>query len=343
TFQSLAYVLEVERGEQQPERHFGIYALYVMFYPQLVAGPIERPQNLLHQFHREHRFDADRAIHGLNRMAYGFFKKLVIADRLALYVNRVYGDVSGHTTIPIVLAMVFFSIQIYCDFSGYSDIAMGSAEVMGFDLMQNFERPFLSRSITEFWRRWHRSLSTWFNDYLFTPLSMALRDHGKLGIALALMTTFLVSGLWHGAGWTFVIYGGMHGVALVYEALTKKRRKAVAAALGARPYEWLSRVSMFVFVTCSYVFFRATSVAQAGAMFGAIAHPRLSFKLTQLCAGLGPFYMLVSALALGLLVLSYRLPPDLRIKRNLSFACAMTAAILLLGKTSSGAFIYFQF
>jgi alginate O-acetyltransferase complex protein AlgI len=170
TFQAMSYTLEVYRGNYPAERHFGIYALYVMFYPQLVAGPIERPQNVLPQFHKKHSFNYDRIASGLRLMAWGLFKKVVIADRMAFMVNEVYNQPHNYHGLPLLVATIFFSIQIYCDFSGYSDMALGTARVMGFELLKNFDRPYFSKSISEFWRRWHISLSTWFKDYLYISL-----------------------------------------------------------------------------------------------------------------------------------------------------------------------------
>ena len=166
TFQSLSYVIEVYRGNQKAEPHFGIYSLYVMFYPQLVAGPIERPQNLLHQLREKHHFEYQRVADGLKLMAWGLFKKVVIADRLAVVVNTVYADPTAHSGGALLLASVFFAFQIYCDFSGYSDMAIGAAQVMGIRLMENFRRPFASRTTATFWTRWHISLSLWFRDYV---------------------------------------------------------------------------------------------------------------------------------------------------------------------------------
>ncbi|MEI7983341.1 MAG: MBOAT family O-acyltransferase, partial [Bacteroidota bacterium] len=214
TFQSLSYVIEVYRGHQKPEYHFGIYSLYVMFYPQLVAGPIERPQNLLHQFHENHSFDYSNVTNGLKRMAWGMFKKIVIADRLALVVNFVYNDPANQTSLSIILATVFFAFQIYCDFSGYSDIAIGAAQVMGYKLMNNFDRPYFSETIADFWKRWHISLSSWLRDYLFLPLAYFFSgkmkkesylriDSNQLIYAFATLITFTICGLWHGAAWTF--------------------------------------------------------------------------------------------------------------------------------------------
>ena len=170
TFQAMSYTIEIYRGNQEPERHFGIYALYVMFYPQLVAGPIERPQNILHQFHEVKHFDYGNMRSGLLQIAWGLFKKVVIADRLALFVNQVYGDPTGYTGLPLIMATVFFAFQIYCDFSGYSDIALGTARCMGFNLMTNFNKPYTATGIGEFWQKWHISLSTWFRDYVYIPL-----------------------------------------------------------------------------------------------------------------------------------------------------------------------------
>ncbi len=205
TFQAMSYTIEIYRGNLKAERHFGIYALYVMFYPQLVAGPIERPQNLIHQFYEKHIFDYQRITDGLKLMAWGLFKKVVIADRLAILVNQVYDNPTNYKGLPLIFATIFFSFQIFCDFSGYSDMAIGAAKVMGFKLMTNFNRPYSSKSISEFWKRWHISLSTWFRDYLYISFG-----GNRVSIPrwyFNLFFVFLVSGLWHGAKWTFVIWG----------------------------------------------------------------------------------------------------------------------------------------
>ncbi len=255
TFQSLSYTIEVYRGKQAAERHLGIFALYVMFYPQLVAGPIERPQNLLHQFREEHRFDYTRVTSGLKLIAWGLFKKVVVADRLALIVDRVYDKPHGFTGLPLILATVAFAWQIYCDFSGYSDIARGCARVTGFRLMENFKLPYFSRSISEFWTRWHVSLSTWFKDYMYIPLG-GNRVSRPLWIR-NLFLTFLISGLWHGANWTFVVWGALHGAFLTVALLTGSARKELSAGVLA------DRLVVFVAVTFAWIFFRANSMADA--------------------------------------------------------------------------------
>lgn len=267
TFQSLSYVIEVYRGNQRTEKNFGIYALYVMFFPQLAAGPIERPQNLLHQFREVHHFDMERVGEGLLQMLWGLFKKVVLADRLALYVTMAYTHPEKHNWPTIFLAVIFFAFQIYCDFSGYSDIAIGAAKVLGFRLMTNFDKPFIARSVTEFWRRWHISLYTWFNDYLFTPLVVQWRSLGRRGIILALLITFMVSGLWHGANWTYVIWGGLHGLALIYEFVTRRQRRLWAENVPQKLYNTISILCMFAFSCLSWIFFRADSVSQAFIVF----------------------------------------------------------------------------
>lgn len=206
TFQTLSYVIDVYKGDVKAEKHFGYYATFISFFPQLVAGPIERTRNLLPQIKDVHEFDYNQATYGLKLMAWGFFKKLVIADVLSKYVQMVYSSPYDYVGFALVLASLFFTIQIYCDFSGYSDIAIGTAKLLGINLMTNFKNPYLSASVKEFWSRWHISLSTWFRDYVYIPLGG--NRVGKLRHNVNLLVTFLISGLWHGANWTFVVWGG---------------------------------------------------------------------------------------------------------------------------------------
>jgi D-alanyl-lipoteichoic acid acyltransferase DltB (MBOAT superfamily) len=265
TFQAMSYTIEVYRGNQKPERHFGIYALYVMFYPQLVAGPIERPQNVIHQFHEKFDFDYTRVVSGLRKMAWGMFKKIVIADRLAVYVNQVYGKPEDYSGFPLIMATVLFAFQIYCDFSGYSDIALGSARVMGFDLMKNFNRPYFSKSISEFWRRWHISLSTWFRDYLYIP--MGGNKVGKGRWYFNLFFTFLISGFWHGASWNYVIWGSLHGFYLIMALLFVPYINPALAKIGLSEKSsvgaWFHCIWTFALACFAWVFFRATSFHDA--------------------------------------------------------------------------------
>jgi alginate O-acetyltransferase complex protein AlgI len=258
TFQAMSYTIEIYRGHQDAERHFGIFALYVLFYPQLVAGPIERPQNLLHQFRERHFFNQAQVSDGLKLMLWGFFKKVVVADRLAFYVDQVYNDSAGHHGISVMIATIFFAFQIYCDFSGYSDIAIGAAQVMGFRLMDNFNRPYFSRSPSEFWKRWHISLSSWFRDYLYISLG------GKRVTIprwyLNLFITFLVSGLWHGANWTFVIWGALNGVYVIIEHILKPVYQKLPRFINNR----FSGIAItFILIDFSWIFFRASNLQNA--------------------------------------------------------------------------------
>jgi alginate O-acetyltransferase complex protein AlgI len=265
TFQSMAYTIEVYRGNQKAERQFGIVALYVLFYPQLVAGPIERPQNMLHQFHEVKTFDYDRVASGLRLMLWGFFKKMVIADRLAHLANPVFNHPSEYAGPMLILATLAFGYQIYCDFSGYTDIAIGSARVMGFSFMKNFDSPYCAQSIAEFWHRWHISLSTWFRDYVYIPLGGSRVSGARR--AMNLMITFVISGLWHGANWTFVIWGGLHGMYLVVALWTRKFREGIARAIRldrlGRLQGALKTLSIFLLVCFAWIFFRANTLSDA--------------------------------------------------------------------------------
>ncbi|MBV6401470.1 MAG: hypothetical protein CNIPEHKO_01771 [Anaerolineales bacterium] len=265
TFQSLSYTIEVYRGHQKAERHYGYLALYVLFYPQLVAGPIERPQNILHQLHEEHRFEYQRVADGLKWMAWGMFKKVVIADRMALFVNPIYDSPTGHAGPALVFATLAFAIQIYCDFSGYSDIALGSAQVMGIRLMKNFQHPYFAKSISEFWRRWHISLSTWFRDYVYIPLGG--NRSGARRTAINLFITFLLSGLWHGANWTFVIWGALHGVYIILNHWIEPRWTRFGDSGFAKRFSslrnGLSLLSTFGLVCFAWIFFRASTLPDA--------------------------------------------------------------------------------
>ncbi len=263
TFQAMSYTIEVYRGHQKAERKFITYALYVMYYPQLVAGPIERPQNMLPQFYEEHNFDYDRTISGLKQMLWGFFKKMVVADRLAMFADVVFNDPNNYHGMTVIWAILFFTFQIYCDFSGYSDIALGASRIMGINLMMNFNLPYIATSIKEFWTRWHISLSTWFRDYFY--ISLGGNRVSKPRWYFNLMAVFLVSGLWHGANWTFVIWGGLHGVYQVFGHLTanvqqkiKDRLKPVSLLVTGA--EWAFTM---VLVMLAWVFFRANNVTDA--------------------------------------------------------------------------------
>lgn len=266
-FTSLSYVIEVYRGKYKPEKNFFAYALYVAFFPKLVSGPIERPYNLLPQFHEKHYFDYDRVTAGLKRMLWGFFKKIVIADNLALYVNQIYGQPHDYSGLVLITATIFFAIQLYYDFSGYTDIALGSAQVFGFKLMENFNLPYFSGSIAEFWRRWHISLSSWLSDYVYYPLVFSAQIISPLRLYFALMVTFVLIGLWHGANWTFVMFGAIQGFYLIFGQITKNLRQRFAQITGFSQWPRLRRAFQiaitFGLVCLGFIFFRADTINDA--------------------------------------------------------------------------------
>jgi len=252
TFQSMSYVIDVYRGGTKEEHHFGKYAAFVSFFPQLVAGPIERTDNLLPQISGPRKFDCDKAIYGFKLMAIGFFKKLVLADTTAKLVDNIYNSLYLYKGFALVGATFLFGIQIYCDFSGYSDIARGVAKLFGIDLIKNFESPYFSKSIKEFWGRWHISLSTWFRDYVYIPLGG--NRVSKTRHYCNLVITFLVSGLWHGANWTFVLWGGCHGMLQVLENAFSKKKNTKSRN---RVIDILRMVSVYIVVSSVWLFFRA--------------------------------------------------------------------------------------
>ncbi|MBE6097709.1 MAG: MBOAT family protein [Schwartzia succinivorans] len=266
TFQTLSYVIDVYKGKVKAEHHFGQYATFISFFPQLVAGPIERTQNLLPQIKSVKTFGYNEAVYGLRLMAWGFFKKLVVADNAALIVDNVYGSLDKCTGLDLLLAVFLFTLQIYCDFSGYSDIAIGSARILGIKLMTNFKSPYWSGSLKEFWGRWHISLSTWFRDYLYIPLGGSRCS--TLQHNINIMITFLVSGLWHGANWTFVFWGGIHGAVQVIEnllGLNKVERHGRNRILSA--------ILIFTICNVAWVFFRSRTISDAFYILGNIIIP----------------------------------------------------------------------
>jgi len=365
TFQAMSYTIEVYRGHQRAERHFGIYALYVMFYPQLVAGPIERPQNLLHQFREYHAFEYRRVSDGLKRMLWGMFKKVVIADRLYNIVTPVYDHPHQYGGLAPLVATVFFAFQIYCDFSGYSDIAIGSAQVMGFKLMENFRRPYFSKSIAEFWTRWHISLSTWFKDYLY--ISLGGNRVAKWKWYRNLMIVFLVSGFWHGAAWTYIIWGFLHGMYLILALVTRHWRARVANMTGLARHPrlhdcWKVTVT-FTLVTLGWIFFRAESLHDAlyitrhlfsgiGQFFAAIAHGAPVAAASGLDKLLSPQDFVVAICVILSLEVVHLIQRHVTLEdfttrwsapmRWLSYEVAVLA-IVFLGEFGQQKFIYFQF
>lgn len=357
TFLTLGYIIDVYRDQQKPEHHLGRFALFVAFFPQLLAGPIERAGNMLPQFYKKFNFDEARVNSGLRLMLWGMFKKVVIADRLGLYVNAVYDHPANWSGWPVFLATFFFAFQIYCDFSGYSDIAIGVARVLGFKLMENFRQPYLARSPLDFWRRWHISLSSWFRDYLYIPLGGNRVSLPRW--TLNLMIVFLVSGLWHGAAWTFVIWGGLHGLFGVVEAITKNSRGRVIQRLKLdRQPGLLAGLSWFITFTLiclAWLFFRANSVGEAFLLLESLI-PLTNFdQLNAPWAAVVDHPAQETALSLGLILLLMTVHWFQEQQGSLAtfwqrpfwFRWAvylgLSLAIINLGITAEVPFIYFRF
>ena len=349
TFQAMSYTIEVYRGNQKAEHHFGLYALYVMFYPQLVAGPIERPQNLLHQFREKHHFDSNRVFDGLKLIIWGLFKKLVIADRLGIYVDGAYNNYHQQSGMALILATIFFSFQIYCDFSAYSDIAIGSARVMGFNLMTNFKRPIFARSTAEFWKRWHVSLSTWFKDYLYFPLGGS-----KVAVPrmyLNLMIVFLISGLWHGANWTFILWGGINGFYLVFALVTKKIRERCWNLTGINKIPFLSTaipiLVTFCLIAFSRIFFRSENIGQAVAIIKKMASFKGSLFNESATMIVYSFFAIAFLIAVELrrefFFNSFSLSYHKSFWVRNAYYAMLVLLILIIGVYDGGQFIYFQF
>lgn len=264
-FQAVGYVADVYRGEIKAEKKFINYALFISFFPQLVAGPIERSRNMLPQFNKVHYLEYERLRSGSIQMLWGYIQKMVIADRLAIFVDGVYENLPEQGTVSLLLAMVFFAVQLYCDFSSYSDIAIGSARIMGFDLMRNFNSPYTALSLGEFWDRWHISLSTWLRDNIYIPLGGNRKGNKRTYINLFLV--FLISGVWHGAAWTYVLWGALHGLWTVASRFSKNFRDNLCRNLHinrqGKMHIFFCWLLTFSFVCSALVIFRADSLTQA--------------------------------------------------------------------------------
>ena len=345
TFQTLGYVIDVYRGTTKAEHHFGIYAAFISFFPQLVAGPIERTNNLLPQIKARHEFSYGQGTYGLKLMAWGFFKKLAVADVLAVYADIVFNNVYSYRGFALVIAVFFFSIQIYCDFSGYSDIARGCAKLFGIELMENFRSPYFSASIREFWGRWHISLSTWFRDYVYIPLGG--NRCSKVRHWMNLMITFMVSGLWHGANWTFVVWGMVHGLAQVAEDMMRPSGKRGI----------LRVIGVYAFVCAAWVFFRAQDLHEAVHIF-AHAFDGITSTITYLRSGFGGIGInrrILTRYILPLLTLAvydyFSLTHDVishvsrkrTVIRWLAYVIFIVFAIDAVPLRKTSEFIYFQF
>jgi D-alanyl-lipoteichoic acid acyltransferase DltB (MBOAT superfamily) len=334
TFQTLSYTIDVYRGKIKPEKHLGIFAVYVSFFPQLVAGPIERAKNLLPQFFEKHNFDYKNAVSGARLMLWGFFKKMVIADNLAITVNMIYNNPAGYSGPWLIIATIFFAFQIYCDFSGYSDIAIGAARMMGFRLMQNFRLPYFAKSLNEFWKRWHISLSSWFRDYLYIPLGGSRVKVARWYVNILIV--FVISGLWHGANWTFVVWGALHGIVLIIEKVFGKKTK------DSYLNNFLKLSWTFLIVNIGWIFFRANNLSDAFYILTHIFTNTGDILLGGVLVFLSLIILFVIATFYLYIIKGWNKLNKPRIIRWLIYIIAILI-IILFGITEDVAFIYFQF
>ncbi len=342
TFQAMSYTIEVYRENQKAEKNFAVYALYVMFYPQLVAGPIERPQNVLPQLKEFRPYNWDNVKEGLARMLWGFYKKVVIADRLAMIVDRTYSHTNESSSLALFAGAFFYYFQIYCDFSGYSDIALGAATVMNIRLIENFNQPFFSKSISEFWRKWHISLYSWFYDYVFNPLFFSLKSWGNYAIVLCLLITFFLSGFWHGATWHHIIYGLLMAVALIYEYFTREQRKKLFSKMPKALNNLLSMILTFGFFIFAEIFFRSQTATAACTYIKKI----LELKGGSNYLGLDRMELLFSVLVIVIMLCREKLLPGHLINSNKRFYLYLFSMVLIcyfFGVFAENQFIYFQF
>ncbi|MFS2187007.1 MBOAT family protein [Mucilaginibacter sp. Mucisp84] len=358
TFHSISYVIDVYNGRIKPEHNLARFLLFVSFFPQLVAGPIARSENLLPQLQYLKNYDYNNFKKGFILIFWGLFKKMVIADRLAIAVNHVYNHVENATTVSLIIATLFFTYQIYCDFSGYSDIALGVSKLFGVDLIVNFKQPYFSKTITEFWRRWHISLSTWFRDYLYIPLGGNKVSKSKW--IFNTMLVFVVSGLWHGANYTFLIWGAIHGLMLIIERFVYGDRIRQITS-GISPANIIRWFITYVVVVIAWTFFRANNLGDAVTVFQKIfefknvghdiaslftiggAEGLIGLKFYDLCLSIVFILLLVGVNfslrkeGLSNVILNSSTPV------RWSFYIAITFVVLWFGKLGINEFIYFQF
>jgi alginate O-acetyltransferase complex protein AlgI len=343
TFHGLSYVIDIYFGRIRPTRDPLVYGVFVAYFPLLVAGPIERATHLLPKLARPRTFDYAMAVDGFRLMAWGFFKKLVIADTLSMEVNEIFEHYTDYRGGTLIIGVVYFAIQVYCDFSGYTDIARGVSRLLGIEVLENFRTPYLSRSIPEFWSRWHISLSSWLNDYVFTPLAIEFRDRGRHGILAAVLITFILSGLWHGPAWHFVIWGALHGLFYIPSIYRKKGLRSLSARKDAplSLRDTPAILQTFLLVCLGYVFFRATSTQHALDYLAHFTSAPFSFDTFHVRSSLN--LLILASFGIDFLQRRGYFTGRYGSGFLLAEALAISFATALFGNFGSVEFIYFQF
>ena len=350
TLQAIGYNVDIQRELEAPEKNFLVFVTYFLYFPKLIQGPVDRPRNLLPQLHHEQKFDYNRVVGGLKLIAWGLIKKLVIADRLSIFVSQVYDHTGNYSGIVLLLAGLFYMVQLYADFSGYMDMALGISSILGFEIMQNFNRPFAATSVTDFWKRWHISLSTWLYEYVYNPISLQWRNLGNWGMVFAIFVTFFLSGLWHGVGWTFMTWGLINGLAMGYELRTAKWRKKTFKKLSPTTAKYLSISITFIFTLLSFTFVRANTVSEG---WYVLTHLFDTSKVVSLFSlGLDPLNFTLACLGTALLLILQFYQPKISFSEALSAKPMLirwsvygliALVILNLGILGGKGFIYAQF
>jgi len=351
TFECIGYIIEVYRGSAKAERHFGFFASYILFFPKLLAGPIERYKSFIPALKKNYKFDAGLFSDGLIQIFWGLFKKLVIADRIAVVINNVYGNIDEFSGIPLMITMGLQVFHMYCDFSGYTDIALGIGKLFGLRLTNNFDRPLFAQNVSMFWRKWHISLTSWCNDYIFKRILLKRMRWKKWAAVYGVFMTFLIVGIWHGAGWNFVILGALQGVAINYEFFTKRQRLHIASRLNPYWVKFFSRMIVFFFFAFTLIFFNVSSTSDA---FYFITHIFRGIEWKMSGHGLGinhiDFYIVFWGI-LTVLTVDYLNEKGILIREALNYKPAIKWAlyyglilsVLILRYTETTDFIYFQF
>lgn len=346
-FQTIGYIIDIYRGSQKPEKNIFRFSLFMLFFPKLLVGPIERASGFLPQLTKKIYFDKENIIEGGRRIAWGLFKKLVVADRISIYQTVVISNPGQQGGLTILFATLLYTFQVYADFSGYTDIAIGTARLFGFNLMENFKRPLLAKNLSDFWRRWHISLSSWINDYIFNPIALNRRDWGNWGVSYALLISFIVIGIWHGATWNYVLFGFIQALALIFETLTKKARKKISKKIPSFIYNNVSILFTFLYVSFSLIIFRTATFGKAmGIIDGIFSSPGKLFydkPSTLLFMLLGCGIMMMYDIQKEYKIFRYSLfSNNYWIVQHLFYALLLIY-ILLAGVFDGGQFIYFAF
>lgn len=352
TFKLISYIIEVSKGKMEPTKDFVVFATYIAFFPTILSGPIDRPNNFIAQLRVKRIFHYDLAVDGCRQIIWGLFKKMVIADNLAVLVNSVWSDIANQSGGTLLITAILYSIQMYTDFSGYSDMAIGIGKILGFNITRNFNYPFFSRNVSEFWRNWHMSLTSWLTDYVFMPLNVRFRNFGNIGLISAIIINMLVVGLWHGANWTFVIFGLYHGllfIPLILSGTFFKKKKIKLTNLGLPlPQDFFKIIGTFLLVTFGLIIFRAENIIQ----FLQYAKGLLNItKFLNNTAGFGMLYSTFTFIVCLFIVEWIQREKEFPLQIDENFKSKVVRAliywgliiIIILNSGEEQKFIYFQF